>query len=72
MLNSTDILHKPIEDKLNIQTCPYTELLFTKMIKFETARSSYHEVDAHQRKDSQIIDALSLINHIKGEQITVV
>ena len=42
------------------------------MIKFESARSPYHEVDAHQRKDSQIIDALSLINHIKGEQITVI
>ena len=42
------------------------------MIKFETGRCSHHEVDAHQRKDtcSQIINALSLINHVKGEQIT--
>ena len=75
MLNSTDnILHKPIENKFNIQTCPYAELLLTYMIKFETGRCSHHEVDAHQRKDTgrQIIDALSLINPVKGEQITVV
>ena len=42
------------------------------MIKFETGRCSHHEVDAHQRNDTcnQIDNALSLINHIKGEQIT--
>ena len=42
------------------------------MIKFETGRCSHLEVDAHQRKDTcgQIINALSLINHVKGEQIT--
>ena len=34
MLNSTDnILHKPIENKLNIQTCPYAELLLTYLIR---------------------------------------
>ena len=75
MLNSTDnILHKHIENELNIQTCSYVELLLTYMIKFQTGRCSHHEVDAHQRKDtcSQIINALSLINRVKGEQIIVV
>ena len=53
MLNSSDnILHKPIENKFNIQTCPYAELLLTYVIKFETGRCSHHEVDAHQRKDT--------------------
>ena len=34
MLNSTDnILHKPIENKFNIQTCPYAELLLTYLIR---------------------------------------
>ena len=40
------------------------------MIKFETGRWSCHEDDVHQRKESQT-KRLSLINHAKGEQITV-
>ena len=41
------------------------------MIKFETGRCSCHGDDVHQRKESQIKGELSLINHMKGEQITV-
>ena len=63
MLESTDnILHKPIENKLNIQTCPYAGF----------GRCSCHEVDVHQKKESQIKGELLVISHIKGGQITVV
>ena len=41
------------------------------MIKFETGRCSCNEDDVHERKESQIKGELSLINHMKGEQITV-
>ena len=62
-----DILQKPSDP------FPYTELLlsYTCMIKFETGWCSCHEDDVHQRKESQIKGELSLINHKKGEQITV-
>ena len=51
MLKSTDdVLQKPIENKLNIQICPFTELLLSYMIKFETGRCSCDEVHDHQKK----------------------
>ena len=51
MFKSTDdVLQKPIENKLNIQTCPCTEILLSYMIKFETGRCSCHEVDVIKGK----------------------
>ena len=52
MLKATDnILLKPIENKLNIQMCPYAELFLTHMIKFETGKFSCHEFNVHLRKE---------------------
>ena len=54
MLKSTDsILHKPIENKLNIQICPYAG----------NGKCSGHEVDVYQRKESQIM-GLSVVNKL--------
>ena len=72
MLKSTDdVLQKPIKNKLNIQTCPFTEFLLSYMIKFETGRCSCDEVHDHQRKESQIKGELLLINQMKDEHIPV-
>ena len=50
MLKSTDdVLQKPMKNKLNIQTCPFTEFLLSYIIKLETGRWSCDEDDVHQR-----------------------
>jgi hypothetical protein len=51
MLKSTDnILHKPIENTLSIQTCPYAELLLTYMIIFEALPTGVSASPSKKRK----------------------
>ena len=43
-MSTDNILHKPIENKFNIQTCSYTG----------HGRCSRHEVNVHQRKEIKL------------------
>ena len=52
--STNNILQKDIENKLNIQSCPYPG----------HGRCSRHEVDVHLRRDIQIKDELLLTSHM--------